>query len=160
MPNTKSAKKALRSSTKKKEYNFLRKIKIKNALKEFRKAIQTNPSEYKNSLSKAFSALDKAVKTNLIPKNRADRKKSRLSAQVDKALGTIKTETTKKPKSTATKSKAITKKTAEIKKTAVVKKPTKTTASKKPLTNISESESVPAKKPAAKKASTTKKAEK
>jgi ribosomal protein S20 len=82
MPNTKSAKKALRSSLRKKEVNTTRTNKLKNALKSFRKAL--TPA----TLSNAFSALDKAVKSNIIPKGRADRKKSRLSTQLSKSEGT------------------------------------------------------------------------
>jgi small subunit ribosomal protein S20 len=86
MPNTSSAKKALRNATKKKEFNLAKKQKIKNALKELRRVLSTNPSEYQATLSKSFSALDKAVKTNLLKKNTADRKKSRLAKLVDKVL--------------------------------------------------------------------------
>lgn len=85
MPNTSSAKKALRGSLKKQKFNLLSKSKIKNALRDFRKAITISPSEYQVTLSKAFSALDKAVKKNFIPKGRADRKKARLSAMASKA---------------------------------------------------------------------------
>ena len=87
MPNTSSAKKALRGSLKKKAFNLVKKSNIKNALRDFRRVLSTNPSEYKATLSRAFSALDKAVKTNFIPKARADRKKSRLAAMVAKATG-------------------------------------------------------------------------
>jgi small subunit ribosomal protein S20 len=87
MPNTKSAKKALRASTRKREFNVVRKFKIKNSLKELRKALTTNPEEYQKSLSKVFSSLDKAVKSNLLHKNTAARKKSRMSLLVAKTLG-------------------------------------------------------------------------
>jgi small subunit ribosomal protein S20 len=91
MPNTSSAKKALRGSLKKQKFNLLNKSKIKNALRDFRKAITTSPSEYQVTLSKAFSALDKAVKKNFIPKGRADRKKARLAAMASKANGVVST---------------------------------------------------------------------
>jgi small subunit ribosomal protein S20 len=86
MPNTQSAKKALRSSSRKRQYNLIAKYKIKNSLKEFRKALEIDPSSYQATLSKAFSALDKAVKSNLIHRNKADRKKSRLALKVTKIL--------------------------------------------------------------------------
>jgi small subunit ribosomal protein S20 len=86
MPNTKSAKKAMRSSAKKYEQNSARKWKIKNALKDFRKVLATDPANYLPSLSKVFSAFDKAVKTNLVHRNKADRKKSRLAKLVDRVL--------------------------------------------------------------------------
>jgi small subunit ribosomal protein S20 len=86
MPNTKSAKKAMRSSIRKNVFNTARKWKIKNSLKELRKVMVSNVTEYQSSLSKVFSQLDKAVKSNLIHKNKANRKKSRLALMVAKAL--------------------------------------------------------------------------
>lgn len=74
MPNTSSAKKALRGSQKKRQFNDVKKYHIKQSLKELRKVLATKPSEYQATLSKVFSAFDKAVKTNLIPKSRANRK--------------------------------------------------------------------------------------
>lgn len=86
MPNTQSAKKALRSSSRKRQYNLVTKYKIKNSLKEFRKSLEIDPSNYQTTLSKAFSALDKAVKSNLIHRNKADRKKSRLALKASRIL--------------------------------------------------------------------------
>ncbi len=65
----------------------------KDVLKKTLKQARTEPNQ--KNLSSAFSALDKAAKTGLIPKGRADRKKSRLS----KKIVATKTETkaTKKP---------------------------------------------------------------
>lgn len=86
MPNTKSAKKALRGSLRKREFNSVSKNKIKNSLRSLRKSLTEGIAESQESLSKAFSALDKAVKTNFIPKGRADRKKSRLAALLAKTF--------------------------------------------------------------------------
>jgi small subunit ribosomal protein S20 len=86
MPNTKAAKKALRSSTRKNEINTARKWKIKNSLKNLRKVLATEPMTYQTALSSAFSQLDKAVKSNLIHRNKADRKKSRLAKLVSKVV--------------------------------------------------------------------------
>lgn len=48
-----------------------------------RKIIKTTAKNLnEKSLSEAFSALDKAVKTSLIPKGRADRQKSRLAKKL------------------------------------------------------------------------------
>lgn len=88
MPNTKSAKKALRSSQKKQEYNHVRKIAVRNALQDLRKSIVESPKKSQEALSKAFSALDKAVKTNFMKKGTADRKKSRLAKMVDAVVNT------------------------------------------------------------------------
>jgi ribosomal protein S20 len=87
MPNTSSAKKAHRNSVKKQAMNQEKKSNITNALRDFRKALATKPAEFQATLSKAFSSLDKAVKTNFIPKGRADRKKAKLSAMAVKANG-------------------------------------------------------------------------
>jgi small subunit ribosomal protein S20 len=86
MPNTKSAKKALRSSLKKREYNLATKRKVRDSLKDLRKVIAINPENYQTALSKAYSSLDKAVKTNFLHKKTADRKKSRLAKMIDKVV--------------------------------------------------------------------------
>jgi small subunit ribosomal protein S20 len=86
MPNTKSAKKALRVSIVRRKVNLARTFKIKTALKNLRKGIVSTPNDSNNLLAKAYSALDKAVKTNLIHRNRANRKKSRLAALVARTL--------------------------------------------------------------------------
>lgn len=69
MPITKSAKKALRSSSAKRQRNNLLKNKMKNALKKC--------SE--KTIPQAFSLIDKVAKQNLIHKNKASRMKSKLS---------------------------------------------------------------------------------
>jgi ribosomal protein S20 len=86
MANTKSAKKALRASLRKKVFNQNSKSKITASIRELRKAVSTDASQAKTSLSKAFSALDKAVKTKFIKKGTANRKKSRLAKMVEREL--------------------------------------------------------------------------
>jgi small subunit ribosomal protein S20 len=86
MPNTKSAKKAMRSSEKKRDFNLIRKYKIKNSLKELRKAISNNSQDLQQNLSRVFSSIDKAVKGNLLHKNTAARKKSRVVAMIKKTM--------------------------------------------------------------------------
>ncbi len=86
MPNTKSAKKALTASLKKRDYNLEKKSKIKNSLKELRRVLSTTPDNFQEALSKVYSTLDKAVKTKFIKKNKADRKKARMAALVKKVL--------------------------------------------------------------------------
>ena len=88
MPNTSSAKKALRSSSRKRKFNRLRTYKIKNALKELRLNLEQGGKNAQEAMARVYSSLDKAVKTNFIPKRRADRKKSRIAAMVEKVLGT------------------------------------------------------------------------
>ncbi len=84
MPNTSSAKKALRNSQRKRVFNLQRKKKIVDALKNLRKAIKNGESNLSQFLAKAYSALDKAAKSNFIPKKRANRKKSRLAKMLAK----------------------------------------------------------------------------
>ena len=86
MPITKSAKKALRGSQRKQVFNLKRKETMKTAVKEVKKLLtDSKPKEAKSALSKAYQAIDKAVKRGVIKKNTAARKKSRLSAQIKKA---------------------------------------------------------------------------
>ena len=74
MPIIKSAKKAARQATKRTEHNVSIKKDIKAAVKAFKAA----PT--KESLSKAQSEYDKAVKKDLLKKNTASRRIARLHA--------------------------------------------------------------------------------
>jgi small subunit ribosomal protein S20 len=86
MPITKSAKKALRGSLRKKVFNNRRKEAMKSAIKETKKLTAGGKAkDALKSLSAAYQAIDKAVKRGVIKKNTAARKKSRLAAQVKKA---------------------------------------------------------------------------
>lgn len=73
MPLLKQARKKMRHDKKRTEQNKGKKIALKKLVKVMRKA----PSAA--NLTAVFSKLDKAVKTNLIHKNKASRLKSRLS---------------------------------------------------------------------------------
>jgi len=85
MPITKGAKKALRSSEKKKIFNTRRKRTLKDVIKKIEKFVKEGKAkEAKAELSKAYEALDKAAKMNTIKKNAASRKKSRLSKAIKK----------------------------------------------------------------------------
>ena len=70
----KSAKKAARQATKRKEHN----VEIKKDIKAAVKAFKTKPSA--ETLSKAQSEYDKAVKKDLLKKNTAARRKAKLHA--------------------------------------------------------------------------------
>lgn len=72
MPIIKSAKKAARQAEKRTEHNVQIKKDIKSALKAFK----ANPTP--ETLAKAQSEYDKAVKKNLIKKNTASRRKAKL----------------------------------------------------------------------------------
>ena len=78
MPITKSAKKAVRGSLRKKLVNDRRVRAMKDIIKKVEKLAKTNKAEAAKLLSSAFQAIDKAVKGNVIKKNTAARKKSRL----------------------------------------------------------------------------------
>lgn len=87
MPLTKSAKKALRKSLKKREINRQKKAKIKKLIKKFKNLIfQKKIEEAKKMLSEIYKILDKADKTGLIKKNTANRKKSRLTLFLQKQI--------------------------------------------------------------------------
>ena len=105
MPITKSAKKALRQSEKRRIRNLQKMKKLKSLLKEvkgliFQKKVKENKSSFPPSLSRGESSaieearkllprvyklLDKAAKTGLIKKNTASRKKSRITKLISKS---------------------------------------------------------------------------
>ncbi len=84
MPITSSAKKALRSSKRKKVINDKRTKTLKNTIKEYKKLIVDNKkSEAEKLLPQVQKAIDKAAKGGIIKKNNAARKKSRLSKKIN-----------------------------------------------------------------------------
>jgi small subunit ribosomal protein S20 len=86
MPNTKSAIKALRQNAKRRQRNLQVLESIKKATRNVRKAATAGKKDEMNkALGAAMSALDKAAKKNVIHKNTASRKKSRLAAMVAKS---------------------------------------------------------------------------
>jgi small subunit ribosomal protein S20 len=94
MPNIKSAKKALRSSLRKRQYNNFWKNRIKQAEKSLSDKIETKDTgiDILNAgLTALQKALDKAAKNNVIHKNKANRIKSgyakKITAQFEKLSG-------------------------------------------------------------------------
>lgn len=86
MPITKAAKKALRQSKKKRAHNLRYINRIKVLAKEIKKLIADKKiKEAKEVLPKYYKALDKAVKENVIKKNTASRRKSRITLSANKA---------------------------------------------------------------------------
>ncbi len=80
MPITKSAKKALRQSIRRRERNLSTKKNLKEVLKTYKKQVAAkNFDEAKKQLSLVYQKLDKATKTNILKKNTASRLKSRLT---------------------------------------------------------------------------------
>ena len=85
MPNTKSAAKAMRQSERRRKNNVKTKIKFRSATKKVRSLIsENNAAEAMKALRDAMSTLDKAVKKNVIHKNTASRRKSRLAKAIAK----------------------------------------------------------------------------
>ncbi len=84
-PITKSAKKSVRQSLKRKSRNIGRKRKIKDLLKEVKGLISEKKNkEVKLLLPKVYKLLDKAAKKGLIKKNTVNRKKSRITKLMNK----------------------------------------------------------------------------
>jgi len=83
MAKTSSAKKALRSSLKKRVFNLRRKRAMHDSMKKIGKLIsEKKVQDARAELSKAYQAIDKAAKRGVIKKNTASRKKSRLSSAI------------------------------------------------------------------------------
>ena len=86
MAITSSAKKAIRSSDKKRVFNLRRKNVLRDTTKSLTKAlVAKDVSGAEKLLPVAYKAIDKAQKTGVIKANTADRKKSRLALAVAKA---------------------------------------------------------------------------
>lgn len=85
MPITRSAKKALRASLRKRVFNERRKSEVQKITKNIKKLIASGDKKAAAALMpQVQKALDKAVKTHALNKNTAARKKSRISKLVKK----------------------------------------------------------------------------
>ena len=83
MPIKKSAKKADRRSKKLREVNLQHKTAMKNAIKSVKKAAVKNEGDKQAILTAAYKLIDKAAKNNIVHKNNAARKKSRLTKLIN-----------------------------------------------------------------------------
>ena len=80
MAITSSAKKALRSSLRKRIFNLRRKQAIESAVKKIKRLVtEKKIDEARKLISVAYKAFDKAAKAHTIRRGMADRKKSRLT---------------------------------------------------------------------------------
>lgn len=87
MPITKTAKRSLKKSLKRREANASKKEIIKNTKKQFLKLLAAQKfEEAHKTLNLLYKLFDKAVKTHLIKKNAAARYKSRLTKKLLIAL--------------------------------------------------------------------------
>ena len=80
MPQRKTAKKDLKQNKKRRQNNLQVIQGIKGAIKKFKKAIEAkDTSASQKALTGVYKTLDKAVNKKIIHRNKAARKKSRLS---------------------------------------------------------------------------------
>lgn len=80
MPITRSAKKALRQSVRRRARNLKKKDAYKAAVKEYKKLVAAKQlAEAREKLAAVYRALDKAAKVHVIHANKAGRMKSRLA---------------------------------------------------------------------------------
>ena len=85
MPQTKSAKKALRQSYTRRRRNLGRKRKIKDVTKKFKKLVAEGKlKEARTEFPLVQKTLDKVAKVGYIKRGRADRIKSRLAKKLAK----------------------------------------------------------------------------
>ncbi len=86
MPITDSAKKAVRNSARKRNFNLVRKTTMVSLVKKIKKiAKEGKIEEAKKLFPEVQQAIDKAVKTHLIDANTGARKKSRIAKLFKKA---------------------------------------------------------------------------
>ena len=86
MPITKSAKKSLRQSLKRKKRNLTYKNKMKELTKKVRSlTAEKKIEEAKKILPQLYKTLDKSAKVGVIKKNTASRRKSRITKSLNKA---------------------------------------------------------------------------
>ncbi|MBI4085725.1 MAG: 30S ribosomal protein S20 [Candidatus Liptonbacteria bacterium] len=80
MPITQSAKKALRQNIRRRVQNVRKMDAVKSAVKKYKKlASEKKTAEAEKQLSLVYKAIDKAVKTNSLNRNKGSRMKSRLA---------------------------------------------------------------------------------
>lgn len=88
MAITSSAKRAIRSSEKKRVFNVRRKNALHDATKSLMKLLAAgNIAGAEKLLPSVYKAIDKAKKRGVIKKNTASRKKSRFTIALKKAKG-------------------------------------------------------------------------
>lgn len=89
MPITQSAKKALRQNVRRRIQNVKKMDAVRNAVKKYKKLVsEKKTGEAQKQLSLVYKAVDKAVKTNALNRNKANRMKSRLSQLIAKSTKT------------------------------------------------------------------------
>lgn len=88
MPNTASAKKALRQNEKRRTQNLSVRRMVRKTIKEYKALVEGGRREEAlQKLSDVYKILDKAAGEGVIKKNKASRLKSRLSAKLKSDSG-------------------------------------------------------------------------
>ncbi len=83
MPNTKSAKKELNKSDKRRQINQKIKGDLKKTIKTSAKRVQNKDVNLKQDIAKIVKEIDKAAQKRIIKKNKAARQKSRLVKKIN-----------------------------------------------------------------------------
>ena len=123
MPIIKSAIKRAKQQQVRRKRNLVTKQNLKSEVKQLQEMVNSKGSKTPQQLSKVYSAIDIAVKKNVIHKNKA----ARLKAQASKSAGT----TPKASKAAASATKKPAAKKAPAKKTPVKKPAAKKAPAKK-----------------------------
>ena len=85
MAITKSAQKAIRQNAKRRKLNNLHKKRTKDLIKKVKTlVVEKKTEEAKKLLPQIYKTLDKSAKKNVIKKNNASRKKSRITKLLNK----------------------------------------------------------------------------
>jgi small subunit ribosomal protein S20 len=87
MPITSSAKKAMRQANARTARRKPFKTRLKTELKKVLLLVKTDPAAAKKAMPELYSVIDTAAKKNMIHKNNANRKKSRLAKALATAEG-------------------------------------------------------------------------
>ncbi len=82
MPITKSAQKAQRQNIRRRKRNLLEKKKMFSSIKDFKKLVAAGDAKAGERLSSLYKTIDKAKKTKLIKRGKANRLKSRLTKKL------------------------------------------------------------------------------
>jgi small subunit ribosomal protein S20 len=86
MPKTKSAERRMRSSERKHQHNRRIKSSLRGVERKYRELLAAGKKdEASKALPGVYSAYDKAVKSKVVPRPTANRKKSRLAAALARA---------------------------------------------------------------------------
>jgi small subunit ribosomal protein S20 len=85
LPNIKSAKKRVKVAEAKTFQNVVKKSALKTAVKKCREAIKSDDASVATVLTATVKSIDKAAAKNLIHKNTAARKKSKLAKAMNAA---------------------------------------------------------------------------